>query len=468
MSALPAVQLPRNLDAEAGVIGALLFDGRAVLQVADSLGAGDFYDAKHEAIYAAMLALEARAVPIDLVTVGAELQAQGTIQRLVAVGGEAYLVELANRASTAANIAHHARLVRAVALKRAIVLAAQRMIQNGTDPSVEADEHLEQAQRDLFAVASRSTRRPYKRVDEVLHRTIASLEQRVKEKRAITGVPTGFHELDEYTAGLQPRDLVVVAGRPAMGKTAFALGCAHHAAVDQKIPVLVFSLEMGDQQLVERALCSDGRIDSHQFRRGLLEQQDWRGVHRSARRLGAAPMWIDESPSPSVMEIRTKVMRWRSDPSVFGSGAPGHGLVVIDYLQLISPSEGRGRNDNREQQISEISRGLKALAKETGLAVMALSQLNRSVEARVDKRPLPSDLRESGAIEQDADAVLLLYRDEVYDRDTPDKGIAEVIIGKQRNGPTGTARLAFLQPYTRFENLSQRTAEHLYPPAAAN
>lgn len=462
--------LPRDTAAEESVIGGVLFHGRALLEVADLLRPEDFYDPRHEAIWAAMLALHAATPPVlvDLVTVAAQLRLMGTMPLLNASGGEAYLVELVNKAGSAAGLVAHARLVSAAATKRRLVLVGQALIEQGSDPEIDAHAHLEAAQRAIFEASSRSQRKPYRAAGDVLREAVTRLEQRATLRQEVTGVPTGFYELDRMTAGLHGGHLVVIAARPGMGKTAFALGCVEHAAVQHRIPALLFSLEMNDHELIERSLSSQGSVDGTHIRTGRLDRRDWAGIASAARRLGSAPLWVDDTASLTLMDIRTKVRRWRSDPAIFPPGAPLRGLVVVDYLQLIAPSEARGRSTNREQEISEISRGLKQLAKEIGLPVVALSQLNRAVEARVDKRPLPSDLRESGAIEQDADVIVLLYRDEVYDPETPEPGVAEVIVGKQRGGPIGTVKLLYRKQFTRFDNLSPRdVADHVVPSVAS-
>jgi replicative DNA helicase len=451
-------QLPRSGEAEEAVIGGVLFAGRALSSVSDLLVPEDFYDMRHECIFAAMLAIDTRGQPVDLVTVDEEMRRAGTMARLQASGGAAYLSDLSNRVATAANIEHHARIVRAASIKRRLIAVAEGVIADGLDPEVEATEQLERAQRAVFEVATRSSARGAKSLHQVLQQSLAALEHRFRNRQAVTGIPTGFAELDELTTGLQPQNLVIVAARPSMGKTAFAMACAQHAALDRRIPAYVFSLEMAEQELGDRVLASEGRVDAQALRTGYLETAHWARLGKCVPRMADAPMWIDENPAPTLMDVRTRVRRWRADPKVFAGGDRAPGLVVLDYLQLVSPSAGRNkREQTREREISEISRGLKQLAKETGCTVLALSQLNRSLEARADKRPMLSDLRESGAIEQDADLVLFIYRDEVYNANTDAKGVAEILIGKQRNGPTGCARLAFLREYTRFENLSHRS-----------
>ena len=446
--------LPHSIDAEESVVGGLLFSGRAISLVADILVAEDFYDAKHEAIFAAMLDLDAQTQPIDLVTVADKLRQNGTLGKLAVAGSEAYLADLCNKVATVENISHHARIVRDKSTARRLILASSTISERGYSDDLEINVYIDQAQQAMFEIASRSTRQSYEPVRRVLHTAIASIERRFSRKQAVTGVPSDYLRFDEMTAGFQPGELIIIAARPSMGKTAFAMNCAQNAALNHGVPALVFSLEMSKESLLERVLCSEARIESHKLRSGFLETRDWIAITKSAGRIAEAPMWIDDSGAPSLFEIRAKCRRWRSDPAIFPRGVEDLGVVIVDYLQLVQGTP-QGREQNREREISEISRGLKALAKELKLPVVALSQLNRSVESRADKRPMASDLRESGAIEQDADLICFIYRDEFYNKETDDRGVAEIIIGKQRNGPTGTARLTFLNQFTRFENLAE-------------
>ncbi len=450
--------LPHSVDAEESVIGGLLFSGRAMTLVADIINADDFYDAKHEAIYAAIVDLDQRSRPIDLITVAEQMRQSGTLSKLSAHGSEAYLAELLNKVGTVENIAHHARIIREKGTARRLILAASSIQERGYSDEIDVDGYIDQAQQAVFEIANRSNRQSYEPVRRVLHNAIKALEQRFSRKQAVTGVATDYSKFDEMTAGFQPGDLVIIAARPSMGKTAFVMNCAQNAALNHGVPTLVFSLEMSKESLIERVLCSEARVESQKLRSGFLETRDWIGITKAAGRIAEAPIWIDDSGSPSLMEIRAKCRRWRSDSSIFPQGLEQIGLVVVDYLQLVHGTP-QGREQNREREISEISRGFKALAKELKVPVLALSQLNRSVESRADKRPMASDLRESGAIEQDADVICFIYRDEFYNKESPDRGVAEIIIGKQRNGPTGTARLAFLNQYTRFENLAEDRAE---------
>jgi replicative DNA helicase len=450
--------LPHSDDAEESVIGGILFSGRAITAVADLIDPPDFYDAKHEAIYAAMVELDQRSKPIDLITVAEEMRRAGSFTKLAAVGSEAFLADLANKTASVENIAQHARIVRSKSTARRLILAAADIVDSGYSDQIEVDEYIDQAQSKVFEIQSRSNRQSYEPVRKVLHGAIKALEARFHRKQAVTGVPSGYVQFDELTAGLQPGDLVIIAARPSMGKTAFVMNCVQNAALNSRVPSLVFSLEMSKESLIERVLCSEARVESQKLRSGFLDSRDWIHITKAASHIAEAPLWIDDGGAPTLMEIRAKCRRWRSDPSIFPDGLSQMGLVVIDYLQLIHGSS-QGRDHSREREISEISRGLKALAKELKVPVVALSQLNRSVESRADKRPMSSDLRESGAIEQDADLICFIYRDVVYNKDSPDKDVAEIIIGKQRNGPTGTVRLAFHNQYTRFENLAEDRAE---------
>ncbi len=451
--------LPQNLDAERSVIGGVLLGGTKVLsQIAELVEPADFYHPAHQAIAEAMVALEGAGRPIDPITLAAEMRSVDSIGKLRVQGGETYFSELSSAVVTVENIAFHARLVRAMATERRLIETAQEIAARGYGEHGDTDSYIDDAERSIFEIAQRSQRQAYEPIKKVLRGAVKTLETRYERKSAVTGVPSGYHKLDAMTAGFQPCDLIIIAARPSMGKTALAMSCAQNAAFEHKVPLLVFSLEMSKEALVERLLCAEARVDSSKLRAGFLDQRDWINITKAAGRISEAPIWIDDSGAPTLLEIRAKCRRWRADPSIFRRGGGELGLVVVDYLQLIH-GRPRGRDDSREREVSEISRGLKALAKELRVPVVALSQLNRGVESRSDKRPQLSDLRESGAIEQDADLIAFIYRDEVYNKETQDKGIAEIIIGKQRNGPTGTVRLAFLNQYTRFESLSERDSD---------
>lgn len=446
--------LPHYEDAELSVVGGVLFNGKVFALVSDILNPDDFYDAKHEAIWTAFLRLDAESKAIDLVSVAAEMRKAGLMGKLGAHGFESYLATLLNNVSTTENIASHARLVKDKALSRRVIIEAGRIQQLGYSDEVEGAALLDTAQASLFALGTGNVRAPYEEARTVLHKTLTTLEARFRAKKAITGIPTGFASFDDMTAGLQPKELIIVAARPSMGKTAFVMNCAEFAGIDQKIPCLIFSVEMGKEQLMERMICSRASVESQKMRSGFLESRDWIAITKASSLIAEAPIVIDDSPSPTITEIRARARRWRADPAIWSNSAATTGLIVIDYLQLIKGSP-MGKEYSREREISEISRSLKALAKELRCPVVALSQLNRSLENRADKRPMLSDLRESGAIEQDADTICFIYRDEYYNKESQDKGIAEIIIGKQRSGPTGTAQLAWVSRYTQFGNLAE-------------
>src|SRR5579859_749699 len=446
---------PHSVEAEESVIGGVLVHPRKFNDVAEFLLPDDFYHPALRAIYEAMIELDHTGKPIDALTVVEQMRALETVDKLRAFNGPDYLTELMAKIVTVENIAYHARIVRGKATARRLVEACREIAAKGYGEYGDVEEYIDTAEREIFEVAQRSQRASFEHIKPVLKTTIQALERRYDRKQAITGVATGFHKLDAMTAGLQPADLVVVAARPSMGKTALIMNAAQNAALQYKVPILMFSLEMSKESLCERMLCSQARVDSTRLRGGFLETRDWVQITKAASEIAEAPIYIDDSGAPTLMEIRAKSRRWRSDVNLF-KNPDQLGLIVIDYMQLI---QGRpSKEDNRQREISEISRGLKALAKELRVPVVALSQLNRSLESRADKRPMMSDLRESGAIEQDADVIAFIYRDEVYSKDEckeEDKGVAEIIIGKQRNGPTGHVRLAFLNTYTRFENLAE-------------
>ena len=446
--------LPHNQEAEESVVGGILFNGRTFSQVVEFVDVADFYHDPLRAIFEAMIELDQMSQPIDMITVADRMRKNNSIGKLKAYNGEAYLAELATQIATIENISYHAQIVRDKAMARRLIEGATKVVEKGYTDYADVNEYIDSAQQIIFEIANKSSRQSFEPIRKVLHTAIKALEHRYSKKEAITGIASGYHRFDELTTGLQPGELVIVAARPSMGKTAFALNCVQHAAMQHKIPSLVFSLEMSKESLIERVLCCEARIDSQKLRRGMLTTKEWVDLTKAAGTISEAPIWIDDSGAPTLMEIRAKARRWRSDPNIFKKGISQMGVIVVDYLQLVHGTS-QGKDGNREREISEISRGLKALAKELSVPVIALSQLNRSVESRADKRPVSSDLRESGAIEQDADLICFIYRDEVYNKETKDKGVAELIIGKQRNGPTGVVRLAFLNHYTRFENLAE-------------
>jgi len=441
---------PQNLEAEQAVLGAVLIDNESVVKALEVLRDEDFYRESHRVIFRAMLELSGRGEAIDLVTLAELLKAQ---DRLEKVGGAAYLAQLTEVIPTAANLRHHAQIVRRKAVTRDLIHAATEIAERGYQETDRVEELLDYAERSVFAISERQVRQDFVPVKEILKDSFAVIERLYERQELVTGVPTGFTKLNEYTAGFQPSDLIVLAGRPSMGKTALAMTVAQHVGIQHGEPVAIFSLEMAKEQLLTRMLCSEARVDSSKLRTGRFAKSDWPKLTTAAGRLTEARIFIDDTPAMTVLEMRAKARRLKMEH--------GLSLVVVDYLQLM---RGRSGTDSREQEISDISRSLKALAKELQVPVVALSQLSRAVESRNDKRPLLSDLRESGAIEQDADVVMFIYREEFYKPcECPEehpcecgrRGKAEVIVGKQRNGPTGTVKLAFLSRYTRFEDLDE-------------
>jgi replicative DNA helicase len=433
---------PQNLEAEQAVLGTVLLQDKSLVKIIEHLDVDDFYRDAHKHIYRAMLQLFEKGEPHDLITVTNQLHDQNKLEQ---VGGPAYLASLTDIIPFSGSLVSHANIIRQKSILR-------RLIQTSTDVAArcyseqdDIDTLVDEAEQTIFEIASSKKNQGFQSMSKIVPRTFARIEKLFERKEHVTGVATGFSDLDHMTAGLQPSDLVVLAGRPSMGKTALALNIVQNAAIVDKRPVAVFSLEMSMDQLALRMLCSIGRIDSQRIRTGRLRNRDWPSLTRATGILSDAAIFIDDTPAMSVLEMRAKARRLKSEHNL--------DLIVIDYLQLM---RGRGHTENRAQEISEISRSLKAMAKELDVPVIALSQLNRSLESRPDKRPKLADLRESGAIEQDADVIVFIYRDEVYRpaEDNPNKGIAEVIVGKQRNGPIGTIKLTFLAEYTSFESYS--------------
>ncbi len=446
--------LPHNLDAEASVLGGVILRNDVLLHL-EQLEIDDFYDHRHKVVFGAIRNLEAAARPIDVVTLENEIEKGG---KLEAIGGIAFLGELALRVPTAENIVAYTDIVRDHSQARKLILAAGEIVEKGFDDGLEVKDYLDDAEAKIFEVTQRKDKSGPEPLKGLVKKVFGSLDERFKSEGGITGVPTGFADLDTKTAGLQPTELIILAARPAMGKTSFAMSLAQNAATTGSWPVLVFSLEMSSTQLAERMLCSEAKVDSSALRRGQLQRQDMTNLTYAAATLSRAPILIDDTPALSIREVRARARRFRSDPQLFprDGSAKKCGLIVIDYLQLMRGSA-QAAKASREQEISEISRGLKSLAKEIECPVLALSQLNRSLEQRTDKRPQLSDLRESGAIEQDADLILFIYRDVVYNKESENPHIAEVILGKNRHGATGTVETHFEGRYTRFENLSQRS-----------
>jgi len=437
---------PQNIDAEMSILGGILLENEAINRVLDILVPDDFYRESHRKIMRAMIELNDHREPCDLVTLTTILKKRGELEE---VGGGAYLATLVDFVPTAANIAYYARIVKEKAIARNLIRAATDIVTEGYDEQAEIEELLDKAQKTIFEISENRVKTPYFQLNAILKDTIKHIGDLYERKEHTTGVPTGFLDLDEKTAGFQRSDLIIIAGRPSMGKTAFALNIAQYASLyaEPRCPVAIFSLEMSKEQLVTRLLCSEARVDASRLRTGHLLDGEWEKVMRGAEKLFEAEIFIDDTPAISVLEMRAKARRLKAEHNI--------GMIVVDYLQLM---RGSGSPESRQQEISEISRSLKALAKELSVPVVALSQLNRGLESRTDKRPMMSDLRESGAIEQDADVIMFVYRDEVYNKDNPDvRGKAEIIIGKQRNGPIGTVNLTFLGEYTRFENYAVRS-----------
>lgn len=444
--------LPHSSDAEASVLGGVLLRNE-VLSLIDDLEVEDFYDPKHQVIFSAVRNLEDQTQAIDEVTLEAQLQRMG---KLDAVGGLAGISELAVRVPTADNVVHYAKIVKDLRAARALMLAASEIAAKGYEDYGEIEEYLDESEAKIFDICQRSTKGGAESLKALLKSVFSSLDERFKAAGGITGVPSGFADLDERLAGFQPGELSILAARPAMGKTSFALSIARNASVSHGFPVLLFSLEMSSPQLAERLLCAEAKVDSTALRRGQLQRQDLTNMTYAADTLSKAPIMIDDTPALSLRELRASVRRFVANKDLFAEKK--FGLIVIDYLQLMHGSKQKASH-SREQEISEISRGLKALAKEVDCPIIALSQLNRSLESRPDKRPMPSDLRESGAIEQDADVIMFIYRDVVYNKETEVPNVAEIIIGKNRHGAMGTVETHFEGRFTRFSNMAKRSAD---------
>jgi replicative DNA helicase len=443
MDASPHKVPPQNAEAEQSILGGILLDNQALNNVLEVLVANDFYSESHRRIFTAIIELSDKNEPTDLITLTNILKNK---KQLDGVGGAAYLASLVDNVPSAANVAYYAKIVKEKAILRQLIGTATGILKNSYDSGMDVDDVLDEAEHSIFEISENKIRPSFYLLKNIIKDTFKTIENLYEKKNLITGVPTGFARLDDLTSGLQKSELIIVAGRPSMGKTAFALNLARHAAVEMGLPVAVFSLEMSKEQLALRMLAADAKVDSQRLRRGLVGETDWPKLTTAAGRLSEAPIFIDDTPAITVLEMKAKARRLKAEN--------GLELVVLDYLQLMRAG---GRKDSREQEISEISRSLKALAKELNVPVIALSQLNRKVEDRTNRRPQMADLRESGAIEQDADVIAFIYRDEVYNKseDNPEKGIAEIIIGKQRNGPVGIVKLAFLEQYTSFEQLAR-------------
>ncbi len=441
---------PQAIDVEQSVLGALLLEREAIPRAIEILTADAFYSTKHKKIFGAVTGLFERGNPVDLITLTEELRRRGELDE---IGGAYYLTELTTQVASAANVEYHARIIAEKYLLREMIETMTVLVGEAYDPGSDAFELLDKAEADIFSISDTQLRRPASSITDVIKTTLQHLEAVHGREGGITGVPSGFARLDDYTSGFQRADFIVIAARPSMGKTAFALTAARNAALHPNHPagVVIFSLEMGAEQLAQRLLTSEARINAQAARTGRMKDRDWQALARAAGRLSKAPIFIDDTPGLSVLELRAKSRRLKAEHDI--------GMIIVDYLQLMHATT-TSRNSNREQEIAHISRSLKSLAKEINVPVIALSQLSRAVETRGgDKRPQLSDLRESGSIEQDADVVCFIYRAERYgitvdENGNSTEGLAEVIIGKQRNGPIGSIQLAFVDQYARFENMT--------------
>jgi replicative DNA helicase len=429
---------PQSLDAEQAVLGALLVSPDGMTRIVDLMESENFYRKAHQVIYAAMLDLYEHSEPIDIVTVSQYLKDEGKLEN---VGGRQYITDLALSVATTANLEYYAKLVSEKALLRNLIKAGTEIVGSAYEEP-DAAVALDKAEHMIFTLAQRRSMNQLVHIKDVVEDSFQKIEERYENRDTLSGVPSGFYDLDAMTSGWQPSDLVILAARPSMGKTAFVLNIAQHCAVEAGLPVAIFSLEMSKEQLVQRMLCAEAKIDANRLRTGNMHTNDWSHLALAMGRLGEAPVFIDDSAMLNALEIRAKCRRLKSEMK-------GLGLVIIDYIQLMS---GRKTTDNRVQEVSEISRSLKQLAREIKVPVVALSQLSRAVESRQNKRPMLSDLRESGSIEQDADIVMFIYRDEYYNPETEQRGEAEIIIAKQRNGPVGTVELLYQNSITRFLN----------------
>ena len=432
---------PQNLEAEMAVLGSMLIDEDAISVAIESLDRDSFYNDTHKRIFEAVLDLYNANKAVDLITLTDTLKRNGVLDE---VGGVSFLTALVNSVPTAANISHYTNIVKEKSTLRNLINSATRIVSLCYESEDNVSEVVDNAERLVFEVSDSRPQSSYLHLKEIIKDSIEKIDRIYQKKAHVTGIPTGFIDFDRITSGLQASDLIVIAGRPSMGKSALAIGIAEYAGVMEKIPVAIFSLEMSKEQLVQRMLCAHARVDAHKVRTGYLTPSDWPHLTAAAGKLSEAPIFIDDAPSISVMELRAKARRLKAHHDIQ--------LIILDYLQLM---RGDARVENRQQEISDISRSLKALARELRVPIVAISQLSRAVEARSDHRPQLSDLRESGAIEQDADVVVLILREEYYNPHPENQGIAEIIIAKQRNGPVGSMKLAFIKEYTRFENIAR-------------
>ena len=438
---------PHSFEAEQAVLASVLLNNDLMNEVVEVLRPDDFYQGAHRTLFLTMVELYERGRAIDQLTLSESLNARNVANE---VGGLSYLSELINNIPTTSNVADYARLVKEKAILRKMIAVAQQVTNSAFQGVGEVDDFLDETEQAIFAIAEEKIKPSYYSMAEMGKEAMQEIEKLYEKKELITGVPSGFRDLDKLTAGFQKSDMVVVAARPGMGKTAFSLNVALHASLRNGLPVAIFSLEMSRQQLALRMICAEARVNFQRLRTGYLTQDEINKIVSSVGKLSEAPIYTDDSGALTAIELRAKARRLKKDKNI--------GMIIVDYLQLMRGATSRGGQDNRVQEISEISRSLKALAKELNVPVIAISQLNRGVESRTDKRPQMSDLRESGAIEQDSDLILFIYREEMYSKaETPEekKGVAEIIIGKQRNGPMGVVPLTFLHQYTRFEDMAR-------------
>ncbi|SJZ80940.1 replicative DNA helicase [Selenihalanaerobacter shriftii] len=436
---------PQSIDAEKSTLGAMLIDRDAIAKVIEVLKPADFYREAHSIIYKVINKLFDNGEPVDLVTVSEELRDEDALED---IGGVSYLTSIANSVPTSANVTYYAKMVEEKSILRNLIKASNHISQLGYNGEKDTEVVLDKAEQLIFNISQKRAVQSYSGIKDVLMKTFDNLEQLYDNKGGVTGVPTGFKDLDNMTSGFQDSDLIIIAARPSMGKTALALNIGQFAAIQSEIPVAIFSLEMSKEQLVQRMLCSEAQVDNHRLRTGYLNENDWNRLTDAAGKLSDSKIFIDDTPGITVMEMRAKARRIKAEH--------GLGLILIDYMQLM---QGSGRPESRQQEVSKISRSLKGLARELNVPVVSLSQLSRAVEQRNDKRPQLSDLRSSGSIEQDADLVAFIYRDDYYNPDSEKQGITEIIVGKQRNGPVGKVELAFQKEYTKFVDLSHRDAQ---------
>jgi len=436
---------PQNIEAEMAVLGSMMIDEEAINHAIEIIDENCFYKTAHKEIFDCIVQLFGRNKAVDLITLSEELKKN---QKLDQIGGVSYLTMLANAVPTAANVLHYSRIVKEKSILRALINHATQIVAESFDSDTNVDEVLDKAERLIFEISDRRIEGSFIPIKDVIRSSIETIDRLYQQKAHVTGVPTGFIDFDIKTAGLQNSDLIIIAGRPSMGKSAFAISMAEYMGVEDNYPVAFFSLEMSKEQLVQRLLCSHAHIDAHKVRTGHLSSSDWPKLTAAAGKLSEAPIFIDDTPAISIMELRAKARRLKAHHDIK--------IMFLDYMQLM---RGAARSENRQQEISEISRSLKALARELNIPVVAISQLSRAVESRSDHRPQLSDLRESGAIEQDADVVVLLLREEYYNPTPDNKGLAEIIVAKQRNGPTGSMKLSFIREFARFENLAYSLEE---------